>query len=171
MNISKRSVYAMSLLATAIGLASCGGKKEKAFHPQVEPAAPKVLTIYSWSDYFDLEVFAAFEQKTGIKIDYKVFEDTDEMVAKLRSEPGKYDVIVADDSIINSVAELRLIQPLDHKLVPNLANIDPEHLDYPFDPKNKYSAPVPCGERLWSPIVRIRSLTRNKVGTCSGILL
>ncbi|MFT5105714.1 MAG: spermidine/putrescine transport system substrate-binding protein [Pseudoalteromonas tetraodonis] len=146
MKTIKQTIGALLLFGFILGSVSCS--KDQASLQPTEAAAPDVLRIYSWSEYFDEEVFAQFEEQTGIKIDYDVFEDTDEMIAKLRSEPGQFDVIVADDSIISSVAELRLIRPLDKKLVPNLANIAAEHLNLSFDPGNEFSVPYMWGTTL-----------------------
>jgi len=137
------------LAGALLGLASCSQEKAENTRAEAPPEpTPEVLRLYSWSDYFDEEVFEQFEEETGIKVDYVVFEDTDEMVAKLRSEPGHYDVIVADDTMISGVAELKLVRQLKHALLPNLSNIAEEHLNRPFDPGNKHSAPYMWGTTL-----------------------
>ena len=137
-------------LAIAGGLVTACDNKVEELSSVAQPEAveEKVVTVYTWEDYFDVETFAGFEEKTGAKVVYKTFESTDEMEAKLLSEPGEYDVIVADDSILDQMAEQRLIQELDHSLLPNLENIKEAYRTADYDPGNKLSAPYTWGTTL-----------------------
>jgi spermidine/putrescine transport system substrate-binding protein len=73
------------------------------------------------------------------------FDDEEAMLSVVQSDPSKYDVIVASDSLIGEMSDLRLLAKLDLENVPNLANIDPEFLDQPWDPGNQYSVPYTWG--------------------------
>lgn len=131
----------------AMTLGACGKIEETASQPVDE--SPKVLTVYTWEEYFDLETLEAFEKKSGAKVVYATFENSDEMEAKLKSEPGKYDVIVADDSVLDRMWELKLIATLDHAKLPNLKNVSKDFLDVPHvDPGNEFSAPYTWGTTL-----------------------
>jgi spermidine/putrescine transport system substrate-binding protein len=133
-----------------LGLAGCG-KNGPEFPEPLASSAPKVLRVYSWSDYFDPEVLKTFEQEAGVSVEYGVFGSTDEMEAKLRSEPGKWDVVVVNDNIIDELAELRLIRKLDHSKLPNMKNLaDRRSLskNTPFDPENELSIPYMWGTTL-----------------------
>ncbi len=141
------------LLASLLGFTACSEKANQAKSelpdlPSVNREAEKVLNLYSWSEYFDLDVLEAFREETGIRVNYVTFGSTDEMEAKLKSEPGKWDVIVADDSILDQMWELKLIRELDHSLLPNLKNIDESYRVVPFDPGNKLAAPYMWGTTL-----------------------
>ena len=147
------TLFPTALLASLLGLTACSEKSNQAKSelpelPGENREAEKVLNLYSWSEYFDLDVLEAFREETGIRVNYVTFGSTDEMEAKLKSEPGKWDVIVADDSILDQMWELKLIRELDHSLLPNLKNIDESYRVVPFDPGNKLAAPYMWGTTL-----------------------
>lgn len=149
---TKRGLFSLLTVGMVIFGAGCGQSDPEisggGVAPAEAPRVPESLTLYSWDDYFDPELLERFEEETGIRIDYEVFGTTDEMEARLRSEPGRYDVLVVDDSIIGRMRDLKLIRPLDHSLLPNLANTSSDYLDKPFDPRNEYSAPYVWGSTL-----------------------
>ena len=89
-----------------------------------------------------------FTRDTGFDVDYITYEDPDEVEARLASEPGKFDVVIADDLSINRLSELRLIQPIDDKLLQNSSNISDEYVGKKFDPTNDYSLPYMWGTTL-----------------------
>ena len=89
-----------------------------------------------------------FTKETGFDVEYITYEDPDEVEARLASEPGKFDVVIADDLSINRLSELRLIQPIDDKLLQNLSNISDEYVGKKFDPANDYSLPYMWGTTL-----------------------
>ena len=91
---------------------------------------------------------AQFTKETGFDVEYITYEDPDEVEARLASEPGKFDVVIADDLSINRLSELRLIQPIDDKLLQNLSNISDEYVGKKFDPANDYSLPYMWGTTL-----------------------
>jgi spermidine/putrescine transport system substrate-binding protein len=136
-------------VAVLVGFVACS-KNEKSAEALAAPesSADRVLRLYTWADYFDESTIEAFKDQTGIDVEYATFGSTDDMEAKLKSEPGKWDVIVADDSILDQMWELKLIRELDHSLLPNLKNIDDEYRVLPFDPGNRFSAPYMWGTTL-----------------------
>ncbi|MCC6882023.1 MAG: spermidine/putrescine ABC transporter substrate-binding protein [Verrucomicrobiales bacterium] len=141
------------LLATVqlLGLlvAACGSK-DKAGSTAAEnsPGQETTLTVYTWGDYFAPPVLERFTEKTGIKIDYQVFENTAELIGRVRSSPGKFDVIIADDSVIASMRDLSLLSKLDLGEIPNRAQLDEKFTGLPFDPKNELSLPYAWGTTL-----------------------
>jgi spermidine/putrescine transport system substrate-binding protein len=138
---------ALIALLAATFLTGCG--RESAMAPDVRPhsASPEssIVTLLTWDDYIDPDVITALTEDTGITVDYQTFSDTDELVSLLKSNPDQYDVIVADDSIIQLLTEFKLIRRLDHERLANLGNLDPTYLDLHFDPKNQYSLPYLWG--------------------------
>ncbi len=138
-------------LLTVFCLSSCGDKQESVGdRPDTENEIPsaKVVTLLSWDEYFDPEILLKFSDETGITVNYATFEELDELEAKLTSEPGKYDVIVADGTSLERFVELRLVGELDSSRIPNLKNIDPSYLDQAFDRGNRYSMPYTWGTTL-----------------------
>lgn len=107
--------------------------------------AERVVRIFSWEEYFDPETLAAFESETGIRVEYQGFSTTDEMVARLESQPEDFDVVVVDDSLIAMLKELRVLRRIDHSKLPNIGNLDEKYLNLEFDPENEYSLPYLWG--------------------------
>jgi spermidine/putrescine transport system substrate-binding protein len=105
------------------------------------------LRIYTWSEYMDEEKMPAdFEKKFGIKVRLDIYENNEEMVAKLQAGgASQYDIIVPSDYIMPVLINQRLIQPLDLARIPNLKNLKPLFRETSYDPGNKYSVAYQWG--------------------------
>ena len=104
------------------------------------------LNIYTWAEMFDPDVLADFEQETGYKINYVNFDLDETMLAKLESaNGGDYDVIIADDYIIETVIAEGLAQKLDKEKLPNFGNINPLYQGQFYDPADEYTVPYGAG--------------------------
>lgn len=108
-------------------------------------AQSRVVNIYSWADYVDESVIRDFEREFGIRVNYDVFSNNEELHAKLLAGASGYDVIFPSDYMVEVLIEEGLLQPINHDAIPNLAHIDPRFLDLPFDPGNQYSVPYLWG--------------------------
>ena len=112
------------------------------------PAAPKQqLTVFIWSEYIDLEVVKDFERETGIKVRFDYYESNEEMIAKLQSGGvRRYDLIFPSTYFIPALKGLNLIQPLEHKLLPGMANLDRDFSrKLEVDPDHEFSIPYQWG--------------------------
>ena len=71
-------------------------------------AASGELNLYTWEGMFPQEVLDAFTAETGIKVNYSSFDTDETMLAKLETaKGGDYDVVIADDYIIETaIADL-----------------------------------------------------------------
>jgi spermidine/putrescine transport system substrate-binding protein len=58
---------------------------------------------------------------------------------------GSIDAVLARQDDIAALTAEGLLAPLDHSLVPNLADVAPPLLDQPYDPGNRHSAPARHG--------------------------
>ncbi|MDG2124535.1 MAG: extracellular solute-binding protein, partial [Verrucomicrobiales bacterium] len=121
---------------------------EEAAAEEVGGGGEQPLVLYTWGDYFPEEVLSQFNETTGIEVVLDTFDTLDEMMAKLRSEPGTVDVLIVDDSTISDIAALGLLEKIDRQLLSDLGNIDPAYMALPFDPKNQYSVPYLWGSTL-----------------------
>ncbi len=68
------SLLSASLLTGCGASSSDGGKEEN------------VLNVYNWGEYIDEEVITQFEDETGIKVVYDMFETNEEMYRLLKPE-------------------------------------------------------------------------------------
>ena len=132
------AVLALSAAAFADGAETAEDRAERAAAELSD--AEKVLNIFTWTYYIPDEVVEAFEQATGIRVNYTPFIDTD-MMAKVQSSPGQFDIVVASDYVVANMIEAGLLAPIDRSRVANWENIDPSYMGQYFDPENAYSIP------------------------------
>lgn len=114
--------------------------------PSAWAGAGKTLTIYNWTDYMPQSVLDEFSAETGIKVVYSTYESNEAMFTKLKLMGGKgYDLVVPSTYFVSLMREQGLLAEIDPKALSNFANLDPEVLDKPFDPDNRYSIPYMWG--------------------------
>ena len=64
------------------------------------------LVLYTWQGMFPQEVLDDFESETGIKITYSNFDTDETMLEKVSmAKGGDYDVVIADDYILEKVVQ------------------------------------------------------------------
>ncbi len=101
--------------------------------------------IFNWEDYFAPTTLEGFEAEFGVDVFLDTFDDEEAMLSVVQSDTAQYDVIVASDSLIADMGDLKLLAELNLDNIPNLANIGTEFLDQPWDPGNRYSVPYTWG--------------------------
>ena len=105
------------------------------------------LNVYNWGLYISdgsdesVDVISAFEELTGIDINYTTFDTNESMYAKLKSGGAVYDVIFPSDYMLGKMANEGMLLPLNKENIPNLAGISELYLDKEYDPGNVYSVP------------------------------
>jgi spermidine/putrescine-binding protein len=110
-----------------------GGKKQQ-------------LTLYTWDEMFPREILSGFEKETGIKINYVNFDYDETMLTRLQAaKGGGYDLIIADDYIIQAAIAEGLVQKLDKSRLPNYGNINPIYQRQFYDPADEYTVPYGAG--------------------------
>lgn len=109
------------------------------------------LNVYNWGLYISdgseesVDVISAFEELTGIKVNYTTFDSNESLYAKIKSGGVSYDVIVPSDYMVGKMIEEGMLAPLDYSNIPNAAGIGQEYLGWPFDEENTYSVPYMWG--------------------------
>lgn len=95
--------------------------------------AAETITVLNWQGYGTDEVWALedFAAKTGIQVQHDYFNSEPEMVTKLRTNPGVYDVVLINSARTQQVAAEDLIAPIDLSQVPNASQLAPELRDHP----------------------------------------
>jgi len=119
----KKSLMAAAL--AAVFLVACGKKEEPVAAAPAAAPASTVLNIYNWDDYIPEGMIAAFEQQTGIKVNYDTFDNNETLHAKLIAGNSGYDIVVPTVGFSKKQLEAGLYQPLDKSKIPNLGNLDP----------------------------------------------
>ena len=104
------------------------------------------LVLYTWENMFPQEVLDAFTEETGIAVNYANFDTDETMLAKLQAaEGGDYDLIIADDYIIETAIAEGLVQELDTSKLSNYGSINPVYQGQFYDPEDKYTVPYGAG--------------------------
>lgn len=131
----KRAAAAGLAVLTAMALAGCGGKKEE-----------QTLNLFTWDGMFPQEILSGFESEYGIRINYSNFDYDEDMLAKLETaKGGDYDLVIADDYIIEIAIGEGLVQKLDKGKLTNWENIDPAFQGQFYDETDEYTVPYGAG--------------------------
>ena len=90
-------------------------------------AAADEIRVLNWQGYGTDEAFAveAFEQKTGVRVVHDYFTSEQEMLTKLRTNPGAYDVVMVNSAYTAQARAEGLIAPIDTADMPNVADLAP----------------------------------------------
>ena len=108
-------------------------------------AAEKVY-VYNWTEYLPESVLKMFTDETGIEVVYTTYDSNETMYAKLKLiKDDGYDVAVPSTYFVDKMGREKMLQPLDHSLLPNMKGLDPALLHKDYDKNNTYSIPYMWG--------------------------
>ena len=109
-------------------------------------AADSELVLYTWEGMFPQEVLDGFEEETGCKIVYSNFDTDETMLEKVSmAKGGDYDVVIADDYILEKIIEEGLAAKLDKGKISNWDNINPLYQGQFYDENDEYTVPYGAG--------------------------
>ena len=91
------------------------------------PGHTAELSVLNWRGYgtdgpWAVEIFA---QQTGVKVVHDNFNSEQEMLTKLRTSAGAYDVVLINSSYTCEAAREGLIQPIAPELIANFKDLSP----------------------------------------------
>lgn len=89
--------------------------------------AETTIRVLNWQGYGTDEAWSLemFEEKTGVKVVHENFNSEQEMLTKLRTNPGAYDVVLINSAFTAQAAEEGLIQPIDTSDMNNTKDLSP----------------------------------------------
>lgn len=126
----------LSALLLVTAFAGCSGSSQE----------KGKLVLFTWEGMFPQEVLDGFTEETGIEVTYANFDYDETMLAKLETaKGGEYDLVIADDYIIETVIAEGLAQKLDTSKLENYGSINPVYQGQFFDPQNEYTVPYGAG--------------------------
>lgn len=129
-----RVLTAAALLALGVSMTGCGKKEAEQ------------MVLYTWQGMFPQEVLDGFTEETGVEIVFSNFDTDETMLEKLsQAKGGDYDVIIADDYIIEQAVANGLVSEVDKSVVKNFGNINPLYQGQFYDPEDKYTVPYGAG--------------------------
>ena len=133
----KKRVLAVVMCALMAGTAFTGFK---------DAGDDKELVLFTWEGMFPQEVLDGFEEETGCKIVYSNFDTDETMLEKVSmAKGGDYDVVIADDYILEKIVEEGLATKLDKEKISNWENINPLYQGQFYDEKDEYTVPYGAG--------------------------
>ena len=118
------------------------------------------LNVYNWGLYISdgsddsINVLSAFENLTGIKVNYTTFDYNESLYAKMKSGGASYDVIFPSEYMVGKMAAEGMLAELNYDNIPNIANVGEAYLGWDFDPENRWSVPY-----MWGTTVLIYNTT------------
>ena len=138
----------LALGIAAILLAACGKQEGPGAGAGAAAAGEeKVLNVYNYSDYIAEDTIPNFEQQSGIRVTYDVYDSDEVLETKLLAGSSGYDVVVPTLNFFGRQIQAGVFMPLDKAKIPNLANLDPAvmKLIAAQDPDNRYGVPYMSG--------------------------
>jgi putrescine transport system substrate-binding protein len=104
----------------------------------------KILNVYNWSDYVAPDTIEEFTRRTGIKVNYDVYDSNEMLEAKLLVGKSGYDVVFPSAMpYLARQVKGGVYRKLDFSKIPNAKGVDPKILDKltAADPQNAYALP------------------------------
>lgn len=101
----------------------------------------KQINVLVWPNIIDEEHFAPFEKETGIKVRLSYFEHYEELLVKMQSGMGDYDLVMASDYAVRALIASDMLKPVDRSKLPFWDELYPVLLSKSFDPENRYTIP------------------------------
>ena len=110
-------------------------------------ADEKILNVYNWSDYIAEDTISNFEERTGIKVNYDVFDSNEVLEAKLLAGTSGYDVVVPTASFMERQIKAGVFGKLERSKLANYGNLDAAILERvaAHDPGNEHAIPYMWG--------------------------
>jgi spermidine/putrescine transport system substrate-binding protein len=119
-----------SLILAIVLLAACAGMP---IQPAQQTSTPTQLHILNWQGYGSDEPWAIeqFEQLHNVEIVHDYFNSEDELLTKLRTSPGTYDVVLPNIAYIPPAIADGLLQPIDVEQLEVWQNLPAAFTDLP----------------------------------------
>jgi len=100
------------------------------------------LRIYNWNGYLWPRAMKNFGKEYGVKVELTTFSTMDEAIAKISSGAVDFDVFFPTPDRMSRLVVGKLLQPLNHDYLPNLAKtVWPSVQDPFYDKGSRYTVP------------------------------
>jgi spermidine/putrescine transport system substrate-binding protein len=102
------------ILTTAVVLAGASANAEE-------------IRVLNWQGYgTDIDwALAAYTDATGNTVVHEYFTSEQEMMTKIRTNPGAYDVVLVNSAFTGQMQAEGLLAPIDASKIPNFKDVDP----------------------------------------------
>lgn len=110
-----------------------------------EAEAKPLLSLLIWEEYLPASVAKQFEDAFSARLLITGVGNSEQLQQELASNPGAYDVVVADELTLGGLIKLRLLKELDPSKLDILTGEDAPFLAAPVDQTGRYAAPYLWG--------------------------
>mgnify|MGYP000031063008 CR=1 FL=1 len=107
-----------------------------------------IVNVYNWAYVLTPEILRQFEEETGIKVNYDVYDTSEVMETKLFAGHSGYDVVVVTVwPYFSRQLQAHLYQPIQSSLIPNSLELNTDLLKRmeEIDPGNRFGLPFLWG--------------------------
>lgn len=151
----KKTVFSVLLALVAAMLFNFAAFAEVSVEDEAYYAAFRdkgiTLNVYNWGEYISdgsdgsIDVIKEFEEISGIKVNYTLFDTNEDMYAKVVHGGSQYDIIIPSDYMIARLIDEDRLEKLDFDKIPNISLIDDKYRFTDFDPEGAYTVPYTWG--------------------------
>ena len=113
----------------------------KAIASGLAPEKGATLQIYNWVAYINEAVIKNFCKKYNCKYSLTTFNTIEEAIAKLGSGQLTFDIFFPTVDYLGQLVQAKLIRPLNHSYIPNMANTWPDYHSPFYDVGARYTVP------------------------------
>ena len=152
-----RHIAILAVVAVALMLVACSATAPDTKTSSASPSAKLTITptadlskqsivVSNWPNYMAPDTGTAFTKETKAKISIVEHASNQEVVEKI-ANGGKptLDVAFVSGQYAQQLNAAGLLEPIDPKLIPNLAKLSPEAGQLAYDPGNTFSVPYSWG--------------------------
>ncbi len=105
------------------------------------PEQGATLRIFNWVAYLNPQIMKDFGKKYNCKVELTTFNNMDEAMAKLRTGQLSFDIFFPTVDVMGQLVEGKLIQPINHSYIPNIAQAWPDFTSPFYDGHWQYTVP------------------------------
>ncbi len=108
-------------------------------------AGTQELNLLIWDNYLADDTISNFEKESDAKVIVELFKSNEEALAKIKANPGVYDVVVPSDYMVKIMKDESLLNTLDASKIPNIKNLSATSKGHYYDPDLTVSIPYAFG--------------------------
>jgi spermidine/putrescine transport system substrate-binding protein len=116
-------------------------KDNPAIKTGLAPERGATLRIYNWVAYLNPQIMKDFGKKYNCKVELTTFNNMDEAMAKLRTGQLSFDIFFPTVDVMGQLVEGKMIQPVNHSYIPNIAQAWPDFTNPFYDGHWQYTVP------------------------------
>lgn len=133
----------LSLPTASLVLSACGAGDSASSGTATVRSAPEKLTgpiaFLNWAQWIAPKEIPTFTKQTGVKVHQSFFTNNEDLLSKLRTSSGAYDVAVPGTNAVQILIATGGLERLNRDWLPNTKTMLPRFAKTPADPKAEFS--------------------------------